>query len=152
MSRWYRLFCIDDLTCLAIICKNENTLGGSGEQGLKFWRFCEIPSTYLYTYTRTQQSPPPLWAAIITKIFLLCTLNDIASFNLFKFCWFEQSISTLKFKVSASKHCCFWILLIPNLWKIARQFKILAILYFHRFIIIFLYLTLHCNKCFLLLN
>ena len=75
--------------------------------------------------------------SIITKIFLLCTLNDIASFNFFKFCWFEQSINTLKFKVSASKGCCFCFLLLPNLWKIARKFKILAILYFYRFIIIF---------------
>ena len=33
--------------------------------------------------------------SIITKIFLLCTLNDIAFFNFFKFCWFEQSINTL---------------------------------------------------------
>ena len=75
--------------------------------------------------------------SIITKIFLLCTLNNIASFNFFKFCWFEQSINTLKFKVSASKGCCFCFLLLPNLWKIARKFKILAILYFYRFIIIF---------------
>ena len=73
--------------------------------------------------------------SIITKIFLLCTLNDIASFNFFKFCWFEQSINTLKFKVSASKGCCFCFLLLPNLWKTARRFKILAILYFYRFII-----------------
>ena len=58
--------------------------------------------------------------AIITKIFLLCTLNDIASFNFFKFCWFEQWINILKFKVSASKDCCFYFLLLPNLWKIAR--------------------------------
>ena len=75
--------------------------------------------------------------SIITKIFLLCTLNDIASFNFFKFCWFEQSINTLKFKVSASKSCCFCFLLLPNLWKIAQKFKILAILYFYCFIIIF---------------
>ena len=75
--------------------------------------------------------------SIITKIFLLCTLNDIASFNFFKFCWFEQSINTLKFKVSASKGCCFCFLLLSNLWKTARQFKILAILYFYPFIIIF---------------
>ena len=75
--------------------------------------------------------------SIITKIFLLCTLNDIASFNFFKFCWFEQSINTLKFKVSAPKDCCFCFQLLPNLWKIARKFKILAILYFYRFIIIF---------------
>ena len=53
--------------------------------------------------------------SIITKIFLLCTLNDIASFNFFKFCWFEQSINTLKFKVSASKGCCFCFLLLSNL-------------------------------------
>ena len=76
--------------------------------------------------------------SIITKIFLLCTLNDIAYFNFFKFCWFEQSINALKFKISAaSKDCCFCILLLPNLWKIARQCKILAVLYFYRFIIIF---------------
>ena len=43
--------------------------------------------------------------SIITKIFLLYTLNDIASLNFFKFCWFKQSINTLKFKVSASKGC-----------------------------------------------
>ena len=65
------------------------------------------------------------------------TLNDIVSFNFFKFCWFEQSINTLKFTVSASKGCCFCSLLLPNLWKTARQFKILAILYFYCFIIIF---------------
>ena len=75
--------------------------------------------------------------SIITKIFLLCTLNDIASFNFFKFCWFGESINALKFKVSASKGCCFCFLLLPNLWKTARQFKILAILYFYPFIIIF---------------
>ena len=75
--------------------------------------------------------------SIITKIFLLCTLNNIASFNFFKFCWFEQSINTLKFKVSASKGCCFCFLLLPNQWKIAKTFKISAILYFYRFIIIF---------------
>ena len=74
--------------------------------------------------------------SIITKIFLLCTLNDIASFNFFKFCWFEQSINTLKFKVSASKDCCCFLLL-PDLWKIAREFKILAILNFYRFVIVF---------------
>ena len=74
---------------------------------------------------------------IITKIFLLCTLRDIASFNVYKFCWFEQSINTLKFKVSASKSCCFCFLLFPNLWQIAQKFKILAILYFYCFIIIF---------------
>ena len=67
----------------------------------------------------------------------MCTLNNIASFNFFKFCYFEHSINTLKFKVSASKSCCFCFLLLQNLWKIARQFKILAILYFYRFIIIF---------------
>ena len=58
--------------------------------------------------------------SIITKIFLLCTLNDIASFNFFKFCWFEQWINILKFKVSTSKDCCFYFLLLPNLWKTAR--------------------------------
>ena len=73
--------------------------------------------------------------SIITKIFLLYTLNDIASFNFFKFCWFEHSINTLKFKVSASKDCCFCFLLLPNLLIVSS-----------------LYLTLHCNKCFLLLN
>ena len=44
---------------------------------------------------------------------------------------------SLKFKISASKSCCFCILLLPNLWKIAQQFKILANLYFYRFLIIF---------------
>ena len=58
--------------------------------------------------------------SIITKIFILYTLNDIASFNFFKFCWFERSINTLKFKVSASKCCCFYFLLPLNLRKIAR--------------------------------
>ena len=67
----------------------------------------------------------------------MCTLNDIASFNFFKFCWFEQSINTLKSKVSASKGCCSCILLLSNLWKIAQQFKIVATLYFYRFIIVF---------------
>ena len=52
--------------------------------------------------------------SIITKIFLLCTLNDIASFNFFKICWFEQSISCLKFKLSASKGCCFCFLLLST--------------------------------------
>ena len=66
----------------------------------------------------------------------MSTLNDIACLNFFKFCWFEQSINTLKFKVSASKDCCCFLLL-PNLWKIAPQFKILAILNFYSFIIIF---------------
>ena len=53
--------------------------------------------------------------SIITKIFLLCTLNDIVFFNFFKFCCFEQFISTLEFKVSASKGCCFCFLLLSNL-------------------------------------
>ena len=75
--------------------------------------------------------------SIITKNFLLCTRNHIASLNIFKFCWFEQFINTLKFKVSASKGCCFCFLLLPNLWKIYRKFETLAILYFCRFIIIF---------------
>ena len=66
--------------------------------------------------------------SIAAKILLLYTFNNI-SFNFFKFCWFEQSINTLKFKVFASKGCCFCSLLL--------QFKILAILYFYRFIIIF---------------
>ena len=74
--------------------------------------------------------------SIITEIFLLCTLNDTASSNFFKFCWFKQSINTLKFKISASKGCCFCFLLLPNLWKIAWKFKILVILYFYRFIIV----------------
>ena len=52
--------------------------------------------------------------SIITKIFLLCTLNDIASFNFFEICWFEQSISCLKFKLSASKGCCFCFLLLST--------------------------------------
>ena len=37
----------------------------------------------------------------ITKIFPLYTLNDVASFNFFKFCCFKQSISTWKFKAYA---------------------------------------------------
>ena len=69
--------------------------------------------------------------SIITKIFLLYTLRDIASFNFFKFCWFVQSINTLKIKVSASKGCCFCFLLLPNLLNVSS-----------------LYLSLHCNKCF----
>ena len=64
-------------------------------------------------------------------------LNYIASFNFFKFFWFEQSINTLKFKTSASKGFCFCFLLLPNCKKNSRQFKILVILYFYRFIIIF---------------
>ena len=75
--------------------------------------------------------------SIITKIFLLCTLNDITFCKFFKFCWFEQSINTLKLKVSAPKSWCFCFLLLPNLGKIARKFKILATLYFYRFFIIF---------------
>ena len=50
-------------------------------------------------------------------VFLLYTFNDIASFNFFKFCWFKQSINTLKFKAYASKGFCFCFLLLPNLWK-----------------------------------
>ena len=50
-------------------------------------------------------------------IFLLRTLNDITSFNFFKFRWFKQSINTLKFKAYASKGFCFCFLLLPNLWK-----------------------------------
>ena len=49
----------------------------------------------------------------------------------------QQSISTLKFKASSTKDFSFCFLLLPNLLKIARQFKVLAILYFKRFIIIF---------------
>ena len=67
-------------------------------------------------------------------MFLSCTLNYIASFNFF---WFEQSINTLKFKSSASKSFCFYFLLLPNLEKNTREFKILAILYFYLVIIIF---------------
>ena len=58
--------------------------------------------------------------SIITKIFVLHTFNNIASFKFLKFCWLEQCINILKFKVSASKDCCFYFLLLPNLWKIAR--------------------------------
>ena len=65
------------------------------------------------------------------------TLNDITSFNFFKFCWFEQSINNLKFKVFTFKGYCFSFLLLPNLWKTALQFKTLAILYLYHFIIIF---------------
>ena len=60
-------------------------------------------------------------SSIITKIFVLHTFNDIASFNFLKFCWFEQCINTLKFRVSAFKGCCFCFLLLPNLSKIARN-------------------------------
>ena len=87
--------------------------------------------------------------SIITKIFLLCTLNDIASFNFFKFCWFEQSINSLSLrfllpKAAASAFCCFQICekLLGNLkyWPS------------YIFTVSSLYLILHCNKCFLLLN
>ena len=78
-------------------------------------------------------------------MFLLCTLDYIASFNFF---WLEQSSNTLKFKSCAFKgfYSCFQLL--SNLQKNAREFKVLAILYFYRVIIIF---KLTCNKCFLLL-
>ena len=68
----------------------------------------------------------------ITKTFVLCTLNCIASFNFFKFFRFKQSINTLEFKSSASALYCFQICK-----KIARESNILAILYFYRVIIIF---------------
>ena len=63
--------------------------------------------------------------------------NNIAHFNLFKFSWFKQFINILRFMASTSKAFYFCFLLLPNLWKIARQFKILTVLYFYRFIIIF---------------
>ena len=77
----------------------------------------------------------------ITKIFLLYTLIHIAFFNFLKFLWFEQ-ISLIPSilwrsrlllpKASASALYCFQICK-----KVARQFKILATLYFYRVIIIF---------------
>ena len=73
----------------------------------------------------------------ITKIFLWYMFNNIAHFNLFKFSWFKQSINILRFMASTSKAFYFCFLLLPNLWKIARQFKMLTVLYFYRFIIIF---------------
>ena len=35
MTRWYRLVWLNDLTCLAIIRKSENTMAGSGLLGLE---------------------------------------------------------------------------------------------------------------------
>ena len=78
------------------------------------------------------------------------TFNDVASFNFFKFSWFEQSINTLKFKVSASKGFWFCFLLRPNLLK--KLHGNLKYLPFYIFIISSLCLTLHCSKWFLLLN
>ena len=53
----------------------------------------------------------------IIKIFLLYTLNDIASFKFSKFFWFWQSINTMTFKASNSKGFCFCFLLLLNLWE-----------------------------------
>ena len=72
----------------------------------------------------------------ITKIFLLYTLNAIASFNFFRFSWFEQSIYTLKFKASAPKASASAFYCFQTCKKITRQFKTLAILYSSRFTII----------------
>ena len=52
---------LDDLTCLTIIRKNENTVGGSG---LKKSRFADFVIFRPYTYARTRQFLSPLWTAI----------------------------------------------------------------------------------------
>ena len=84
----------------------------------------------------------------IAKMFLLYSLNDMVFINLFEFSWFKQSIQGFCFQrlllllSIASK-------IVNNKKKNAREFKILAI---YIFIVSSLYLTLHCNKCFLLWN
>ena len=51
--------------------------------------------------------------------------------------WNARLIYTINKNNNKNNNCCFCILRLPNLWKVARQFKILAILYFYCFIIIF---------------
>ena len=51
LALWYQLVKLDGLTCLVIIRKSKNTVGGSGSEELKFCRVCELPSIYLRTHS-----------------------------------------------------------------------------------------------------
>ena len=62
---WYRLvnmveslIQLDDLTCLTIIHKNKNTIGGLINKCSNFAYFVRLCP---HTYARTQQFLPPLW-------------------------------------------------------------------------------------------
>ena len=100
-------------------------------QKSSFWKTSVWNATLIYTFNKNnsknnnkKQDNQSFWEISskrnnfinqIIKMFILYTLNDIASFNFLKFTWFKQSINTLKFKASASKSFCFYFLLLPNL-------------------------------------
>ena len=93
------------------------------------WKTSRWNARLIYTFEKNSNKKI-IKQDIITKSFQKFLLRK-TSFNFLKFCWFKQSINTLKFKASASAF--YWFQICK---KIAWQFKILAILYFYRFIII----------------
>ena len=106
LTRWYQLIWLDDLTCL-IICVQTKTLWedmlNKSSSFADFVRFCP------HTYARTQQSLPPLWAAIKLNILSKCEQSRKYSTS---FSWEVAFCSSVRYASS--------IVFLNLIWQVSK--------------------------------
>ena len=97
------------------------------------WKTSRWNGRLVYTFDKNNSKNNNKKQDRVTKAFEKFLLSEtILSINNLNFLWFKQSIITQTFKASTSTF--YWLQICK---KITRQFEILPILYFYRFIIIF---------------
>ena len=84
----YWLVWLDDSTCLTIIHKNETPWEDLVSKGSNFADFVRFRP---HTYTRTQQSLPPLWVAISISYRTVPSTMWTISSEFLIFCWLNNS-------------------------------------------------------------